>query len=84
MPTVEGSNGGKFTIDEDGSLSFDLDGDFAGLGLGVSRATSVDYTITDGHGAFDTATATVTVEGVNDAPTVGQGSPARRSSAARR
>ena len=69
---TDGTSGGKFTIADDASLAFAPDGDFAGLGQGVSRTTTVSYTITDGHGAFDTAEVAVTVEGRNDAPTVAQ------------
>ena len=70
-----GSNGGSFTIAADGSLAFAPGADFAGLGQGVTRTTAVSYTIGDGHGSFDTAEVKVTVEGLNDAPTVAQRLP---------
>ena len=72
---IDGSSGGRFTIGADGSLAFASDGDFAGLGQGESRTTSVSYTITDGHGGFDTAEVKVLVEGQNDAPTIAQALP---------
>ena len=72
---TDGSNGGRFTIAADGSLAFDPDDDFVGLGQNVSRTTTVSYTITDGHGSFDTAEVSVRVEGLNDDPTVAQAMP---------
>jgi Ca2+-binding RTX toxin-like protein len=72
---TDGSNGGRFTIAADGSLAFDPDDDFFGLGQNVSRTTTVSYTITDGHGSFDTAEVSVRVEGLNDDPTVAQAMP---------
>ena len=56
-----GSNGGEFTINADGSWSFDPDGDFDDLAQGASKTTSVVYTMRDPHGLTDTATLTVTV-----------------------
>ncbi|MEL6958823.1 MAG: Ig-like domain-containing protein [Pseudomonadota bacterium] len=65
---VVGDNGGLITINEDGSASFDPNGDFNALGAGDTAVTSVTYTISDGNGGTDTTTVTVTVTGVNDAP----------------
>ncbi len=65
---VAGSEGGRFSIDADGNLSFDPAGDFENLALGQSRVTSFTYSILDGNGGTDTATVTVTVAGVNDTP----------------
>ncbi|TNF63064.1 MAG: hypothetical protein EP307_05735, partial [Rhodobacteraceae bacterium] len=65
---VAGSAGGLFTLNADGSYDFDPNGDFASLGVGDSRATQITYRITDGEGGVSTATLTVTVTGVNDAP----------------
>ena len=66
---VAGSNGGDFTINSDGSYSFDPNGAFDSLSAGQTATTSVTYTITDMEGGTDTATLTVTVTGTNDAPT---------------
>src|SRR6056297_1337419 len=59
--TVNGSNGGQFTIDSDGSYDFDPNGDFDTLGLGDSETTSVTYTVSDGEGGTDTADLVITV-----------------------
>ena len=50
-------------------LSFDPNGAFEALAAGDSDDIMFDYTSTDGTGAMQTATVTVTVNGVNDAPT---------------
>ena len=63
---VVGDNGGLFTINPDGTVNFDANGDFDTLGLGQSTDTTVTYTITDPSGATDTANLTFTVTGKND------------------
>ncbi|WP_169816637.1 DUF4347 domain-containing protein [Rhodovibrio salinarum] len=65
---IAGDNGGLFTINADGSYAFDPNGEFDDLASG-SRATAVTYTLSDGA-TSDTATLTVTVTGLNDAPTL--------------
>lgn len=55
--------GGTVALDADGNVVFTPDPDFAG-------EASFSYTIADGRGGFDTATATVDVAPVNDAPVV--------------
>ncbi len=65
---VAGSTGGLFTINADGTFSFDANGDFEPLDDGDTQDTSATYTISDGNGGTDSATITVTVTGVNDAP----------------
>ncbi len=75
---VGGSNGGLFTINEGGNMSFDTNGDFNALNNGETQQTIVTYSITDGNGGFDTATVTITVTGVDDAnqsPIVDAGEP---------
>jgi VCBS repeat-containing protein len=63
-----GSQGGLFSIDANGEVAFDPNGDFDDLAVGETRQTSFTYTILDADGATDTATVTVTVTGVNDTP----------------
>ena len=65
---VVGSAGGTFVIDAGGAFSFVPDASFVDLGAGESRTTSATYTISDGQGGTASATLTVTVTGVNDAP----------------
>jgi large repetitive protein len=71
---VAGSTGGLFTVNSDGTVSFDPNGEFEDLAVGETATTTVSYTISDGQGGTDTATITVTVTGVNDAPEVVVGS----------
>jgi VCBS repeat-containing protein len=66
---VLGSNGGLFTINADGAFSFDPDGDFIDVAVGATRNTTLTYTISDGEGGTSIASVTVTVSGINDAPT---------------
>ena len=49
-------------------ISYDPSGHFDALAPGESAVDTFTYTITDAGGATDSATVTVTVEGVNDAP----------------
>ena len=63
------SEGTVADIDGD-SFTFDPGTDFQDLAEGETREVTFDYTATDAHGAVsNTATVTVTVTGVNDAPT---------------
>jgi len=66
-PTA-GDNGGLFTINPDGTYSFDPGPDFDDLAVGETRDTTITYTIDDGQGGTSTATVTLTVAGINDAP----------------
>lgn len=68
---VAGSNGGLFQINADGSLDFDANGAFDGLGAGETATTSITYEVSDGQGGTDTSTLTVTINGANAAPTDG-------------
>jgi len=63
---VAGSNGGQFTLNADGSYSFDPAGDFETLNPGETATTSIEYTVDDGNGGKDTAILTVTVTGKTD------------------
>ena len=53
----------------DGSFTYDPDGQFEYLQTGGSATDSSTYLVSDGHGGIDTATVTITVDGINDAPT---------------
>jgi len=65
---IAGSNGGMFTISSNGTASFDATTGFEAIGLGDTVLTEVVYTVSDGNGGSDTATAQVTVSGQNDVP----------------
>jgi VCBS repeat-containing protein len=52
----------------DNQVQFDPGGDFESLALGESADVEVAYEVTDEHGASDSSTVTVTVNGANDAP----------------
>ncbi|MBQ0922285.1 tandem-95 repeat protein, partial [Hydrogenophaga aromaticivorans] len=67
---VSGSNGGVFSVNAAGVVTFDPNGDFEDLAVGESATTTLSYQISDGEGGFDTATITVTVNGANDVPEV--------------
>lgn len=56
------------TFASDGSFSYDPNGAFDGLFDGESAADSFVYTISDGNGGTESATATVTVNGVGTPP----------------
>ncbi|WP_156124234.1 retention module-containing protein, partial [Achromobacter sp. RTa] len=66
--TVNGSNGGTFTVQPDGSYVFNPGGNYTHLAEGETATTTISYTITDPGGATSTATAVVTVTGTNDGP----------------
>ncbi|MGB7346668.1 MAG: putative Ig domain-containing protein [Pirellulaceae bacterium] len=76
---IAGSNGGQFTIDPNGAITFDPLGDFNHMAAGETTTTIVTYTISDGEGGTDTATVTVTILGQNDQPVVALAIPNQNS-----
>ena len=64
-----GGRTGQVTIAATGDFSFDPQGNFEDLGQGDNDTVTVDYTLSDGNTGTDTATVSITVDGVNDAPT---------------
>ena len=62
------ASGAQVTMAASGVFSYDQNGAFAGLAVGATASDSFQYTITDGNGGFDTATATVTINGQNSDP----------------
>ncbi|MDH2421976.1 VCBS domain-containing protein, partial [Cobetia litoralis] len=67
---VSGSEGGSFTVNSDGTWSFDPGADFDGLTDGESAVTTITYQVSDGEGGVSTATVSVTVNGVDNTPTM--------------
>ena len=66
------ANGASITLNNDGTISYDPTGSATIQALGGDEALEdiFVYTVSDGNGGTDTATVTLTVAGVNDAPTV--------------
>jgi VCBS repeat-containing protein len=62
------ASGALLTLNADGTFAYDPNGQFEALGNGQTATDSFAYSIDDGNGGTDTATATVSVTGVNDAP----------------
>ena len=60
---------GLLTVNPDGTVGYDPSGRFDSLQVGETAVETFTYDVSDGHGGSDTATVTVTVHGVNDAPT---------------
>ena len=68
--SAAGDNGGVFTFNADGSVSFDTNGEFSLLDEGETAVTSVTYTVSDGQGGSVQSTYTVTVTGTENDPIV--------------
>ena len=60
--------GGTFTVNADGSWSFDPGDDFQHLAAGDVATSQITYTVSDGNGGTDQTTVAVTVQGTNDGP----------------
>jgi VCBS repeat-containing protein len=61
---------GHVTNSNDGTFSYDPNGQFEYLAAGKSATDTFSYTVTDNHGASSTRTAVVTIHGKNDAATI--------------
>jgi len=62
------ASGALLTLNADGTYIYDPNGAFDSLLPGQSGTDTFDYVITDPSGETDTATVTLTILGVNDAP----------------
>ncbi len=62
------ASGALLTVNADGSYSYDPNGQYDYLAVGETAQESFTYAISDGNGGSDTATVTITIVGVNDAP----------------
>ncbi len=62
------TGGGTLTLNADGFLSFNPNGEFEDLVPDESREVTATYQITDGRGGTDEGTVTITVTGENEAP----------------
>ena len=61
--------GARLTIQADGSFTLDTSGLYADMPAGARITNSITYTIADRAGDGDSATASFTIVGRNDAPT---------------
>ena len=59
---------GALTLNADGTFTFDTSGAFNHLAEGESAIQTFDYQAEDSNGDTDIATATITINGVNDGP----------------
>jgi len=59
---------GEATVSADGTLVFDADAGTRAMPAGASRSAEFVYTISDGEGGEASASVTITVNGLNDAP----------------
>ncbi len=66
--TIAVTGGGVVSIDALGAFTYDQLNSFNSLGLGQTTQATFSYTIIDTTGATDSATVTIEVQGVNDAP----------------
>jgi VCBS repeat-containing protein len=66
---TSGTVGNVTAWSADGSYTYDPNGQFEYLGAGESTTDSFTYTVSDGRGGRDTATVTITINGVDDGPT---------------
>jgi len=62
------TSGALLTLNTNGTLTYNPNGQFEALKNGEITTDSFTYTLSDGNGGTDTATVTATITGVNDAP----------------
>ncbi len=55
-------------LDADGTFDYDPNGQFESLATGETTTDTFAYTVGDGNGGTDTATVSITIDGVNDDP----------------
>ena len=60
------TSGALLTLNSDGTFDYDPNGQFESLNNGQTATDSFTYTIDDGNGGTDTATVTVTIDGITD------------------
>jgi VCBS repeat-containing protein len=60
------TSGALLTVNSDGSIIYNPNGQFDGLDAGESDSDSFTYTVADGQGGTATETATITINGITD------------------
>ena len=68
------SKGTVTSFNSNGAFTYDPDREFESLGGSESENVTFEYRASDGRGGSDQATVTVTINGVNDAPTASNAS----------
>ena len=58
------------TLRADGSYSFEPGTAYNGLDVGETATETIEYTVSDGNGGFDTALLVISITGANDTPVV--------------
>ncbi|PNW37122.1 UNVERIFIED_CONTAM: hypothetical protein BEN50_01990 [Euhalothece sp. KZN 001] len=61
---------GEVTDNGDGTFTYDPNGQFNALSAGETATDSFTYTVSDGNDGFAEGTVTITIEGINDSPTI--------------
>ncbi|QDT92372.1 hypothetical protein Pan161_40390 [Gimesia algae] len=69
LPNSTSDKGVSLTLNGDGTINYNLAGQFDFLADGVTTTDTFRYTLEDGRGGQSVGTVTVTITGVNDAPT---------------
>ncbi|MEP4441960.1 MAG: Ig-like domain-containing protein, partial [Hyphomicrobiales bacterium] len=59
---------GTVVNNNDGTFSYDPNGQFESLAVGETASDTFTYTVDDGNGGTSTETVTVTITGQNDGP----------------
>ncbi len=65
------ASGARLTLNADGSMVYDPNGQFEYLDVGETATDTFTYTVSDGISATDSATVTITIDGAEDAAVIG-------------
>ncbi len=71
VTTDTSTTNGAVSINPDGSFTYNPDGKFETLASSQSATDTFSYTYDDGSGNTDVETVTITINGVNDSPVLG-------------
>jgi len=71
--SASSAQGASVSLDVNGDVVYNPGAALQHLAEGEMQPDSFTYTVSDGHGGFDTATVSLTVVGVNDAPVAEDG-----------
>ncbi|QDT28618.1 hypothetical protein Enr10x_39620 [Gimesia panareensis] len=71
LPSMTSTGGASLTLNLDGTIDYDPTGAFDDLAAGATTTDTFTYTLEDERGGQSLGTVTVTLTGVNDAPTAG-------------